>query len=193
MNKWVVGWLMALVVVGAPVQGVGKSTAYPRVELKTSMGIIVLELYTDRAPQTAANFLAYLDAGYYEGTIFHRVIPRFMIQGGGFTSDMRQKSTRSPIVNEADNAIKNERGTVSMARTPDPHSATSQFFINTVDNDFLNFRNKDPRGWGYAVFARVVQGMDTVDAITRVKTGVVGGHRDVPLKPIVILTARRLK
>ena len=158
----------------------------------TSMGPVVIELYSDRAPQTVANFLAYVDAGYYNGTIFHRVIPGFMIQGGGFTTDMRPKPTQPPVVNEADNRIKNERGTIAMARTPDPHSATAQFFINTVDNDFLNFKSKTSQGWGYTVFGRVVQGMETVDAISKVKTGRAGGHRDVPVKPVVILTVKRL-
>jgi cyclophilin family peptidyl-prolyl cis-trans isomerase len=188
-----IGWFLALMVLALPAQGAEKSGTLPRVELNTSMGIIVLELYADRAPQTTANFLAYVDAGFYDDTIFHRVIPKFMIQGGGFTRQMRQKTTRQPIPNEAENRLKNERGTVAMARTPDPHSATSQFFINTVDNDFLNFRGKDPRGWGYAVFGRVAQGMDIVEAIAGVKTGVSKGHRDVPLKPVVIVTARRLK
>ena len=195
MKKWMIGCslMMLLAVLYAPVQGQDKSLPHPRVELKTSMGVIVLELYPDRAPKTTANFLAYVDAGYYDGTIFHRVIPRFMIQGGGFTADMRQKSTRTAIPNEADNRIKNERGTVAMARTPDPHSATSQFYINTVDNDFLNFSGKDPRGWGYAVFGRVAKGMNIVDAISGVKTGVFRGHRDVPLKPVAIVTARRVR
>lgn len=193
MKKRLVGWLLAVAMLGVPVQGAEENALPPRVELKTSMGVVVLELYPDRAPQTTANFLAYVDAGYYDGTIFHRVIPRFMIQGGGFTADMRQKSTRPPVANEADNRIRNDRGTVAMARTPDPHSATSQFFINTVDNDFLNFRSKDSRGWGYAVFGRVVRGMDVVDAISGVRTGASKGHRDVPLQPVLIVTARRLK
>ena len=192
MNRWTLVFLLALVALSLPAQGTEKNVAHPRVELNTSMGTIVVELYPDRAPQTVANFLTYVDAGFYDGTIFHRVIPKFMIQGGGFTSDMRQKSSRSPITNEADNRLKNERGTMAMARTPNPHSATSQFFINTVDNDFLNFRSKDSRGWGYAVFGRVVQGLKTVDAISGVKTGDFGGHRNVPIKPVVINTARRL-
>jgi cyclophilin family peptidyl-prolyl cis-trans isomerase len=193
VKKWMLGGLLAVLVLGAPLQGAQKTSLPPRVKLNTSMGVIVLELYPERAPKTTANFLAYVDAGYYDGTIFHRVIPKFMIQGGGFTAGMRQKTTRPPIPNEADNRIQNQRGTVAMARTADPHSATSQFFINTVDNDFLNFRSKDSRGWGYAVFGRVVQGMDIVDAIAGVKTGVLKGNRDVPLQPVVIVTARRLK
>jgi cyclophilin family peptidyl-prolyl cis-trans isomerase len=193
VKKWMLGGLLVGLILGAPLQGAQKNSLLPRVELNTSMGVIVLELYPDRAPQTTANFLAYVDDRYYDGTIFHRVIPKFMIQGGGFTAEMRQKSTRQPIPNEAGNRIQNERGTIAMARTPDPHSATSQFFINTVDNDFLNFRSKDTRGWGYAVFGRVVQGMDIVDAISGVKTGAFKGYRDVPLQPVVIVTARRLK
>ena len=193
MTKWMIGWFLTLIMLAAPVQGAEKSGTLPRVELNTSMGIIVLELYADRDPQTTTNFLAYVDAGFYNDTIFHRVIPKFMIQGGGFTPQMKQKATRPSIPNEAENRIKNERGTVAMARTPSPHSATSQFFINTVDNDFLNFRSKDSRGWGYAVFGRVIQGMDIVDAIAGVKTGVSKGHRDVPLTPVMIDTARRLK
>ena len=193
MKMWVIGLLLLMMLPGAPVQGADETGTRARVELKTSMGVVVLELYQDRAPKTVANFLAYVDSGFYDGTIFHRVIPKFMVQGGGFTADMRQKPTRPPVVNEADNRIKNERGTVAMARTPDPHSATSQFFINTVDNDFLDFRSKSPRGWGYAVFGRIVQGMETIDAISAVKTGAVGGHRDVPVTPVVIVTARRLR
>ena len=193
VKKWITAGLLAMMVLAASVQGAEKGAQLPRVELSTSMGVIVLELYSNRAPQTTANFLAYVDAGFYNDTIFHRVIPKFMIQAGGFTPQMRQKTTRPPIPNEAENRIKNERGTVAMARTPNPHSATSQFFINTVDNDFLNFRAKDPRGWGYAVFGRVAQGMDIVDAIAGVKTGISKGHRDVPDTPVVIVTARRLK
>ena len=185
-------WLLVVVISAAVVQAAEKKATQPRVTFDTSMGPVVIELYSDRAPQTVANFLAYVDAGYYNGTIFHRVIPGFMIQGGGFTTDMRRKPTQPPVVNEADNRIKNERGTIAMARTPDPHSATAQFFINTVDNDFLNFKSKTSQGWGYTVFGRVVQGMETVDAISRVKTGRAGGHRDVPVKPVVILTVKRL-
>ena len=192
MKKWTAFGLLAVLVFIAPVQGADKKPDHPRVELTTSKGVIVLELDTDRAPQTAANFIAYTQAGHFDGTIFHRVIPGFMIQGGGFTKSMQPKTTGKPIVNEADNQLKNVRGTVAMARTSDPHSATAQFFINTVDNDFLNFRGKYPRGWGYAVFGKVVQGMKTVDAISAVKTGVSGPHRDVPLTPVVIVKARLL-
>lgn len=162
-----------------------------KVDLETSKGKIVLELYADKAPQTVKNFLAYVDSGYYDGTIFHRVIPDFMIQGGGFTAEMKKKSTQPPIQNEADNGLSNERGTIAMARTRDPHSATAQFFINTKDNDFLNHKGKYPQGWGYAVFGRVVEGMGVVDAISNVKTLTRGGYRDVPAEPIVITQIRR--
>ena len=166
---------------------------HPKVVLETSKGKIVVELYEDKAPQTVANFLAYVDAGFYDGTIFHRVIPGFMIQGGGFTVEMEQKETRPPIQNEADNGLHNERGTIAMARTPDPHSATAQFFINLVDNDFLNHKSKSAQNWGYAVFGRVVEGIDVVDEISRTKTGSRGMHRDVPIEPVVIVSAKRLK
>ena len=165
----------------------------PKVALETSKGNIVLELYAEKAPETVKNFLAYVDAGFYNGTIFHRVIPGFMIQGGGFTTDMKKKTTRPPIRNEADNGLKNERGTIAMARTPDPNSATAQFFINSVNNDFLNHRGKSPQGWGYAVFGRVAQGLSVVDTISGVKTGTRGRFRDVPIDPIVIIKATRLK
>ena len=166
---------------------------YPRVVLDTSKGKIVLELDVDKAPQTVTNFLAYVDAGFYDGTIFQRVIPGFMIQGGGFTAEMQQKQTRAPIQNEADNGLQNGRGTIAMARTPDPNSATAQFFINTVDNDFLNHKSKSPQGWGYAVFGRVVEGINVVDEISSVKTVSRGMHRDVPAEPVVIISAKRLK
>jgi cyclophilin family peptidyl-prolyl cis-trans isomerase len=160
----------------------------PRVAIETSKGKIVLELYAGKAPETVKNFLAYVDAGFYNGTIFHRVISGFMIQGGGFTADMKQKRGRSPIRNEADNRIRNERGTIAMARTQDPHSAAAQFFINTVNNDSLNHKSKS-EGWGYAVFGRVVEGMVVVDAISGVKTGT----RDVPTEAVVITEAKRVQ
>jgi cyclophilin family peptidyl-prolyl cis-trans isomerase len=164
----------------------------PQVVLETSKGKIVLELYPQKAPETVKNFLNYVDAKFYDGTIFHRVIPNFMIQGGGFTADMKQKSTQTPIKNEADTGIKNERGTIAMARTSDPHSATAQFFINTANNDFLNHKNKTPQGWGYAAFGKAIDGMDTVDAISAVKTATRGMYSDVPVEPVVIISARRL-
>ncbi len=148
--------------------------ANPKVNLQTNKGLIVIELYPDQAPQSVANFLAYVDAGFYDGTIFHRVIPDFMIQGGGFTADLEKKETRAPIPNEADNGLKNERGTLAMARTNDPHSATAQFFINHKDNAFLDHSGKNTRGWGYAVFGRVTDGMSVVDAIATTPTGAKG-------------------
>ncbi len=164
----------------------------PKVVLETSKGKIVLELYADKAPETVKNFMTYVDAGFYNNTIFHRVIPNFMIQGGGFTADMRQKSTRAPIRNEADNGMRNQRGTIAMARTPNPHSATAQFFINSVDNAALNYREKSPQGWGYAVFGYVVEGMGVVDTISKAKTVTRRRFRDVPAEPVVITRAARM-
>ncbi|HEY7214466.1 MAG TPA: peptidylprolyl isomerase [Thermoanaerobaculia bacterium] len=158
----------------------------PSVALETSHGRIVLELYPDKAPKTVENFLQYVRSGFFDGTIFHRVIPDFMIQGGGFTSDMRQKPTRTPIQNEADNGVANARGTIAMARTNDPHSATAQFFINLKDNGFLNHTGKHPQGWGYTAFGKVTAGMDVVDKIARVSTARKGMHENVPAEPVVI-------
>ena len=180
-------FLLLFIVTVTPTTGKEMTNPNPQVAIETSKGKIVLELYADRATQTVDNFLVYVKSGHYDDTIFHRVIPNFMIQGGGFTPDMNQKPTKKPITNEADNGLKNNRGTIAMARTQDPHSATAQFFINTADNDFLNHRGKDPRGWGYAVFGQVVGGMDVVDAISKVKTGTRGRFRDVPVEPVVIL------
>ncbi len=165
----------------------------PRVVLDTTKGRIVLELYLQKTPETVINFLSYVDEKFYDGTIFHRVIPGFMIQGGGFTADMQQKPGKGPIKNEADKGLRNDRGTIAMARTGDPHSATAQFFINAVNNDFLNHRNKTQQGWGYAAFGRVIEGMDVVDAISAVKTTRQGMYRDVPVEPVVIRSATRLK
>jgi peptidyl-prolyl cis-trans isomerase B (cyclophilin B) len=145
------------------------------------------------APETVVNFLSYVDAKFYDGTIFHRVIPNFMIQGGGFTADMERKPGKGPIQNEADKGLKNDRGTIAMARTGDPHSATAQFFINTINNDFLNHKNKTQQGWGYAAFGKVIEGMDVVDAISAVKTTKRGSFQDVPVEAVVIISARRLK
>lgn len=164
-----------------------------QVKLATNRGDIVLELDAAKAPKTVENFLAYVESGHYDGTIFHRVIDGFMIQGGGLTADMKQKPTRAPIPNEADNGLKNLRGTVAMARTQDPNSATAQFFINVADNDFLDYRAPTVQGWGYCVFGKVVQGMEVVDAIKSVKTGTVGPYRDVPLEPVVIEHAEVLR
>ena len=152
----------------------------------TNHGNIDIELDFDKAPATAQNFEQYAKDGFYNGTIFHRVIPGFMIQGGGMESGMKEKKTRAPIANEADNGLKNARGTIAMARTSDPHSASAQFFINLVDNHFLNHTSKTNAGWGYAVFGKVVAGMDIVDKIATVKTGRSGMHRDVPLEEVVI-------
>lgn len=164
----------------------------PAVVLDTSLGSITLELFADAAPASTKNFLGYVERGFYDGTVFHRVIPGFMVQGGGFTDDMVRKPTRDPITNEADNGRVNQRGTLAMARTSDPHSATAQFFINVVDNDFLNHSGKTPRGWGYAVFGRVTAGMDVVDAIAAVQTGRANGMSDVPLEPVIIRKAQLL-
>ena len=160
--------------------------------MKTSRGDITLELDADKAPATVENFVTYADAGFYDGTIFHRVIDGFMIQGGGFTPDMEKKTTRDAIPNEADNGLKNDRGTIAMARTSDPHSATAQFFINHKDNDFLDHTSKDRRGWGYAVFGRVTDGMEVVDAIATVPTGTRGGMGDVPVEVVTIESVTRL-
>ena len=161
--------------------------ANPVAVINTNMGDIHVELAQDKAPKTVANFLSYVEDKHYDGTIFHRVIGNFMIQGGGFAADMRQKATKSPIENEADNGLSNKRGTIAMARTSAPHSATAQFFINVVDNNFLNFSGKNPRGWGYAVFGEVVSGMDVVDKIRAVPTGAAGPFsRDVPKQTVLI-------
>ena len=154
------------------------------IRLQTTLGDIVLELDEAKAPATSANFKQYVEDGFFDGTIFHRVIDNFMIQGGGLTQDMVQKATRDPIENEANNGLKNERGSVAMARTAAPHSATAQFFINLKDNGFLDHPGQD--GWGYCVFGKVVEGMDVVDQIRSVETGTVRGHQDVPVEPIVI-------
>ncbi len=160
--------------------------AMTRVLMKTLFGDITLELDGEKAPATVANFIEYAQSGYYDGTIFHRVINNFMIQGGGFDTDMQQKPTNAPIQNEANNGLKNNRGSVAMARTMDPHSATAQFFINVSDNDFLNFSGENMQGWGYAVFGQVVEGEDVLDKIRVVPTGSQAGHQDVPTDPIVI-------
>ena len=161
-------------------------TSNPRVLLSTSLGDITLELDAVKAPASSSNFLTYAAFGHFDGTIFHRVIPGFMIQGGGFTADITQKATKAPIANEADNGCKNERGTVAMARTSEPHSATSQFFINLENNAFLDHKAKTAQGWGYAVFGKVVEGIDVVDQIAQVPTGKQGPHSDVPREPVSV-------
>ena len=158
-----------------------------KVRLTTNLGAIVIELNAEKAPKTVANFIEYVKAGHYDGTIFHRVIKKFMIQGGGHTADMKEKGkTQAPITNEADNGLKNEKYSIAMARTSDPHSATAQFFINTNDNEFLNFSSPTPSGWGYAVFGKVVQGQEVVDQIAGVATGRRGMHDDVPKEDVLI-------
>ncbi len=159
----------------------------PKVELHIAgQGVVTLELDAAKAPKTVENFLAYVKKGHYDGTIFHRVIRGFMIQGGGFDADMKQKDTDAPVQNEADNGLRNDRYTIAMARTSDPHSASAQFFINAADNDFLNHTAKNAQGWGYAVFGKVVSGTDVVDRIEGVKTGSKGFHQDVPRDAVVI-------
>ena len=159
--------------------------------ITTSKGEIEVELWGEKAPKTVANFLSYVDDGFFGDTIFHRVMPGFMIQGGGFVADMSQKSTRGPVENEADNGVANSRGTIAMARTSDPHSATAPFFINLVDNGILNHTSKDSRGWGYCAFGKVTSGMDVVDAIGGVATGNRGGHQNVPTAQVTITGVRR--
>lgn len=158
----------------------------PMIRLTTSMGEITLEMYPEQAPETVKNFLGYVESGFFDGLIFHRVIKGFMIQGGGFTPDMSQKTTGDPIANEADNGLRNDVGTIAMARTGDPHSATAQFFINLENNEFLNHTGKNAQGWGYAVFGKVTGGLDVVTAIGDVETGRSGPHGDVPVAPVVI-------
>ena len=167
---------------GGQAQAGGKNM----VTLQTNKGDIVLELDAEKAPNTVKNFLDYAKSGFYDGTIFHRVIPGFMIQGGGFTEQMKQKATKDPIDNEANNGLKNDTYTIAMARTQAPHSATAQFFINVANNGFLNFKAPTMQGWGYAVFGKVVKGQEVVDSIAAVRTGNRGFHQDVPVEPIVI-------
>lgn len=178
-----------LLIVFGLMAGNADAAEAPRVRLVTSVGDIVLELDPDKAPKSVENFLGYVRSGFYDGTIFHRVISNFMIQGGGFTRDFDKKATQAPITNEADNGLKNERGTIAMARTGEPHSATSQFFINVQDNPSLNHTQKSQRGWGYAVFGRVVEGMEVVDRIRAVPTTDYGYYRNVPAEPVVIQSA----
>lgn len=162
----------------------------PRVEIKTSLGTMVAELNPAKAPKTVENFLAYAKEGFYDATIFHRVIDGFMVQGGGFKADMSEKRTRAPIMNEARNGLRNEPGTLAMARTPDPHSASAQFFINLKNNGFLDYPGQD--GWGYAVFGKIVDGMPVLEKIAKVRTGNAGMHQNVPVTPVVIESIRLL-
>ena len=185
MKKVLVLTLLSVFLVGGPLFGQN-----PTVTMKTSMGTIEIELFADKAPNTVENFLAYVDSGYFNGTIFHRVIPNFMIQGGGFTADMQKKPVGEPIKNEAGNGLKNRRGTIVMARTNEIHSATSQFFINVQDNGSLNYKGPSARDYGYTVFGEVTEGMDVVDKIRKVKTGSKGPYKDVPVEAVVIKTIR---
>jgi peptidyl-prolyl cis-trans isomerase B (cyclophilin B) len=185
-------WMFLFAAMLADTSGGKPAAAAPRVSLTTSKGEIVIELYSDKAPASVKNFLAYVNEKFYDGTIFHRVIPGFMIQGGGFTADMNQKSTHAPVKNEADNGLRNARGTLAMARTSDPHSATAQFFINLKDNTFLD-RAQSQDGWGYTVFGKVVKGMDVVDTIAGVPTGNKSGMGDVPTQTVTITAAKAVK
>lgn len=170
----------------SPTEGKPSMTTDTRVKLQTNHGDIIIELNAEKAPKSSANFVQYVRDGFYDGTVFHRVINNFMIQGGGFEQGMKQKTTREPVENEANNGLKNDRYTIAMARTSDPHSATAQFFINVADNDFLNHTAPTTNGWGYAVFGKVVEGTETVDKIKVVKTGSRGFHQDVPTEDVVI-------
>lgn len=181
--------ILLILLLLAPLNTMGAGSENPQVVIETSMGNIVLELFPGQATKTVDNFLGYVRWGHYDGTVFHRVMPNFMIQGGGLSSDMKEKSTGMSIKNEADNGLKNKRGTVAMARTQDPHSATAQFFINIKDNKFLDHTAETSQGWGYAVFGKVIEGMDVVDAISKVKTGTKGSYQNVPLEPVFIVKA----
>ncbi len=174
----------ALTITALPASG--SNNEMTKVKMTTSLGVIEIEVDNAKAPISAANFIEYVKGGFYDGLIFHRVIPGFMVQGGGFELGMTQKETRAAIENEADNGLTNDYGTLAMARTGDPHSATAQFFINVKDNDFLNFKAKNPQGWGYAVFAKVSAGMDIVEKIVAVKTGSKGPYQDVPVEDVLI-------
>ncbi|PRD69688.1 peptidylprolyl isomerase [Malikia spinosa] len=190
LTRWVAGAALAIAAaLPASAQTAGPATAAPRVKLETSLGVITLELDAQKAPRTVANFVQYVKDKHYDGTVFHRVIDGFMIQGGGFTADMQQKPTRPSIQNEADNGLKNLPLTVAMARTNDPHSASAQFFINVADNRFLNHTQPTLNGWGYAVFGKVVAGADVVDKIRQVRTGNRGMFQDLPTTPVTILKA----
>lgn len=191
--KQLAGLILATIVGLLPVAGYTqdnqsnvKGAGMVTVTMETNKGVITLELDREKAPATVENFVTYAEAGHYDGTVFHRVIPGFMIQGGGFDGDMKQKATNPPIKIEADNGLKNTRGTVAMARTSDPDSATSQFFINVADNGFLDHKSPTTQGWGYAVFGRVTDGMDVVESIEAVKTGNSGGHQNVPVEDVII-------
>ncbi|MDD4702465.1 MAG: peptidylprolyl isomerase [Desulfovibrio sp.] len=187
---------LAFCLMAAPLMaaGLGLSNAHaaapdPAVKLETNLGDIIVRLDARKAPISTANFVQYVKSGFYDGTVFHRVIKNFMVQGGGFTPDMKQKETRAAIRNEADNGLKNKKYTIAMARTGEPHSATAQFFINTKDNDFLDFKGQTPQGWGYAVFGKVIKGQEIVDKIAAVTTGKKGYYDDVPMENVIVKKA----
>jgi peptidyl-prolyl cis-trans isomerase A (cyclophilin A) len=184
-------WLAALAAFASLSMSHPTLAANPTVEMKTSQGTVTIELYADKSPKTVENFLQYVKDGFYNGTIFHRVIDNFMIQGGGFEPGMKEKVTRTPIQNEAKNGLKNQTGTLAMARTSDPHSASAQFFINLKDNAFLDYPGRD--GWGYAVFGKVTQGMEVVNKIAKVPTGNAGFHQNVPTTPVVIESVKLIE
>jgi len=189
-KKMALSSLLILILVGLPLTS---QAANPQVKLETNFGDIILELYSDKAPKSVQNFLDYVNSGFYDNTIFHRVIDGFMVQGGGFTEEYEKKPTKASIENEADNKLKNVVGTVAMARTSSPHSATSQFFINVSNNDFLNYRGSTMRGWGYAVFGKVTIGMTVVDQIKKLPTGAAGPFaKDAPATPVVIIKATQI-
>jgi cyclophilin family peptidyl-prolyl cis-trans isomerase len=192
MSRAIIKMVMVIAFLSCGAMAGAQEKEAPMIKLETSVGSITLELYPDKAPTTVSNFVQYVDSGFYNGTIFHRVIRSFMIQGGGFDTNLSRKSTKAPIRNEAANGLKNDRGTIAMARTALPDSATSQFFINTVDNASLNFRDSTTRGIGYCVFGRVVEGMDVVDTIQSVKTGYRAGMADVPVEAVLIKNASRV-
>ncbi|WP_218961364.1 peptidylprolyl isomerase [Desulfobotulus mexicanus] len=193
MLKLMISLLCAGLVLAGPVMAESEEkTEKVMIEIVTSMGAMTLELYPDKAPETVKNFLSYASEGFYDDTIFHRVIHGFMVQGGGFTENMQQKPTKDPIANEAANGLKNLKGTIAMARTNAPHSATSQFFINTVDNDFLNYKASTAQGFGYCVFGQVVEGMDVLSKLERVPTGFKRGHQNVPKETLKILSVKKL-
>jgi peptidyl-prolyl cis-trans isomerase B (cyclophilin B) len=192
LRRWFI-WIFPFVLTcigAAPSADTGSGET--RVLIDTSKGSVLVAIYAGRAPLTAENFLHYVRSGFYEGTVFHRVVPGFVIQGGGFTPEMKEKPGSGPIQNEADNGLSNERGTLAMARTRDPHSASSQFFINLADNSFLNHKGKNLQGWGYTVFGKVLEGMDVVDSIAKEKTTTRGPYQDIPEEPVIILKTRVL-
>ncbi len=191
--KKLITFILFTILITFSISNAHAQTKTTKILIDTSIGQIEAELYTDKAPITVTNFLEYVNSKFYDGLIFHRIIPGFMVQGGGMNAEMKEKETRNPIKIESDNGLKNTRGTLAMARTQVPDSATSQFFINLVDNPFLDFKAKTTAGYGYAVFGKVTKGMDVVDSIAKVKTGSKGFHEDVPLTPVTIKSIRVIK